>query len=200
MEDTDMEPRSGVPLTHYVIALIIAAIAGCSLFAWQSRKTTESASAVLAFDSTAAEQADPALAQASKPAIVLANSILNDDAATALAKQLQLSSTAASQIGEFRSRLQLTEPSADVLMVRFLDSDSDRSAANANVVAQALAQWTPPQAATPAANEQPKPAPPPPAVRCESACPNDDRGKSEPGKTYGLRSLIGPSIAVRFTW
>ena len=127
-----------MPLRHYLIALFLAAIAGCSLWAWRFQKATESASAVLAFDPTVAEHAAPGLSAAPNPAIALADSILNDQAIAALAKQSRASSSAdANQIGEFRSGLDLKQPSSGKLMVRFLDSDPGDSAADANAVAQA---------------------------------------------------------------
>jgi hypothetical protein len=148
-----------MPLKHYVIALFIAAIAGCSFWAWRIQKATESASAVLAFDPTLAQHVDPGFASAIKPAIALADSILNDQAIAELVKHSHASSsTDANQIGEFRSGLELTQPSSSLLRVRFLDSDPGDSAANANAVAQALAAWAPSQAAAPAADAQPRQA------------------------------------------
>jgi len=152
MEDRDMRQRSGMPLTHIVIALFLAAIASYLYWMWQSKKATASASAELLFNSAVTQQADPDVMQASQPAVALADSILNDEAIAGLAKRAQLVSTSpAGRIGEFRSGLQLTQPSATVLMVRFVDEDANRSAANANAVAEALAAWTPHGSATPAA-------------------------------------------------
>jgi hypothetical protein len=151
MEVTHMSRRSGVPLAHIVIALFIAAAAAGSLRAWLSKKATQSASAELAFNPNLAQHFDPGLASAQKPAVALADSILSDQAIAALAGQSHpLSATAASQVGEFRSNLELTQPSSTVLRVQFLDSDSGRSAANANAVAKVLAAWTPSLAGSPA--------------------------------------------------
>ncbi len=174
MEDRYMESRSGMPGRHYIFALLFAAVAGCGVWAWLNQKAMESASAVLAFSPMLAQQAAPNLASAQKPAIALAESILNDQTIAGLAKQSQATpSTDANQIGEFRSGLELKQPTASVLMVRFVDSDPGDAAANANAVAQALAAWSPetgasasatgPQTLTPAAAPAPSKTAAPPS-------------------------------------
>lgn len=163
MEDRNTQPRSGLPLAHQVIALFLAAAAAGLLWFWLSKRATDSASAVLQYDPGVAQNFDPGLAFARKPAIALADSILNDQAIAGLAKQSRPSSSAnASGIGEFRSGLELSQPSSTVLMVQFLAGDSDRSASNANAVAQTLAAWNPSHAVTPAAAANPQPVNPPP--------------------------------------
>jgi len=182
MEETYVRPRSGVPLGHKVFALLLAAAAGWLLWTWLGKRATESASAVLAFDPAPAQKVDPGLTSAAKPAMALADSILNDQAIAGLAQQAHLSSsTAASRIGEFRSSLELTEPSSAVLRVRYLDRDSSRSAANANAVARVLAAWMPSGAGAGAAAAAPAPAaaPPQPATPHSASAPGpppEDQG------------------------
>jgi hypothetical protein len=182
MEDRDLRPRSGTPLTHYVIALFIALSAAGSLYFWLNKVATESASAVMSFDPNLAKHVDPGLASAAKPAVALANSILDDQAIAGLANQAHLStSTDANQVGEFRAGIGLTQLSSNLLMVQFAGNDPDRSAANANAVAKALAAWTPAPAdapaadsSVPAAETQPQKAAPPvaEAQQQESAPPS----------------------------
>lgn len=166
MEDRYTQRRSGMPLSHNVVALFIAVAAAGLLWAWLSKKATESASAVLSFSPSLAQDVDPGLRSAAKPAIALAESILNDQAIATLAKQARLKSSAdagppdAGEVGEFRSALKLTEQTPTVLDVQFLDSEPSRAAASANAIAAALAAWTPSQAASPAAAAQPEPATP----------------------------------------
>jgi hypothetical protein len=166
MEYRNTRPRFGVPLTHMVIALFLAASAGGGLWFWLTNKNTLSASAELAFDPALAQRLEPDLKSASKPALALADSILNDQAIAGLAKQPSgATNTAANPIGEFRSNLELTQPSPTLLRVRFLGNDADRSAASANAVALTLTQWTPsqPDATAPAADAQPASPSDPPA-------------------------------------
>ena len=178
-----------MPLKHYSIALLLAAIAGGSVWFWFNQKATESASAVLAFDPSAAHLADPGLTLTGKPAIVLSNSILDDQAIATLAKQSHLSSaTAASQIGEFRSNLELTQPSSKMLTVQFFDPDPTRSAETTNAVAQVLAAWAPSQAAAPAAHARPQPAAPPPAPASKMAVEAPSQ-QNHPAATASASSL-----------
>jgi len=152
MDDRDMQPRSGLPLRHKVIALLITAAVAGLLWTLLSKKAVESASAVLTFNPALAQRFDPGLVTSEKPAIALADSILNDKVIAGLAKQPPDSSSAeAIRIGEFRSDLELTQPSPTQLLVRFHDSDTGRSATNSNAVARVLAAWTPSQAGAPAA-------------------------------------------------
>jgi hypothetical protein len=180
MNDEYVQPRSGVPLSHKVIALFIAVIVGGLLWVWLTNKAIESESAVLAFDPTLAQHVDSGLTSANKPAVALADSILNDQAIAGLAKQAHLSSsTTASQIGEFRSGVELTQPSSKVLRVRFLDSDPGRAAANANAVAQALAAWSPSTAGVPA-SAAPAQAVTPPAAPAPRTNIEDQRQENHP--------------------
>ncbi len=174
--------RSSTPLGHKVIALLIAAAVAYGVHAWFSRKAVQSATtAELSFDAHAAQRFDPGLVQASEPAVAFAQSILTDPLVAGLSKSAYLSASAMTgRVGEFRSRLELTQPSPQVLGVRFSDADPARAAATANAVADALIAWAPspngpaPVALPPAdpsqsaASAQPVAAPPPAAVPAKS--------------------------------
>lgn len=195
MEDREIEPYFGVPLRHKVIALLIAVTATSLLFAWLRNKANESASAVLAFDPAVAQRLDPGLQSAKRPAIALADSILNDQAIAGLTNQAHLSSfTAASRIGEFRSGLEMAQPSSTVLKVQFLDSDSGRSAANTNAVAKALAAWTPSMASKPAAAAYPESATAPGAATAPDA--RTQGGTAEVRSLSASLGQIGAGLAA----
>jgi hypothetical protein len=166
MEETELRPRPGVPLKHKVFAFLIAVAVAGALCGWQYRQGTAGTStAVMAFDADAARQIDPGLAGAREPAVALADSILSDQAIATLAKQAQLSSsTDQGRIGEFRSGLELSQPSAKVLRVRYRGGSPGQAAAHANAVAEALAAWTPDGAGAPAPAAHPETGPPAAAV------------------------------------
>lgn len=168
MLDTEMRTRSyALPLGHKLIAVLIAVAVGWGGYSWLSRREAQSArTAELSFDAGAARAIDPGLADAREPAVALADSFLNDQAIQGLSKQAYLASSVMnSRIGEFRSRLELRQPSPNVLEVGFRDTSLTRSEATTNAVAEALAVWKPsasataPAAALPPATPLPSPAP-----------------------------------------
>ncbi|MGC2301573.1 MAG: hypothetical protein WA476_22390 [Acidobacteriaceae bacterium] len=156
-----------MPLGQKFFAFLLTIAVAAGVFSWQHRHATQATNAaVLSFDPAAAQHIDPGLAQAGQPAVALAQSILTDPAVATLSKQAYLaSSDMNSRIGEFRSRLALSQPSQKVLDVQFTDADPAKSAATANAIANALAAWTPASAtAAPApapAIQTPSPAPAP---------------------------------------
>jgi hypothetical protein len=166
----------------FAFLLTIAVAAG--VFSWQHRHATQATNAaVLSFDPAAAQHIDPGLVQTAQPAVALAQSILTDPVVTTLSKQAYLaSSDMNSRIGEFRSRLALSEPSPKVLDVQFTDADPAKSAATANAVARALAAWTPASAADPA---------PAPAVQTSSPAPTTPAPARKPSATQA-----GPSLSA----
>lgn len=167
MQERELLPQAtAVPLGHKLIAVIIAAGCGWGVHAWMQHRAMQSAwTARLSFDSAAARKIDPGLGDAREPAVALAESILSDQAIAGLSKQAYLASSAmSSRVGEFRSRLELTQPSASLLQVRFHDADSARAEATADAVAQALAAWNP-SGTTPAAAVPATPKAPPAAVQ-----------------------------------
>ncbi len=153
-----------MPLGQKIFAVLLAIAVGAGVFTWQHRHAAQSTNAaVLSFDPSAARQIDPGLAQAAQPAVALAQSILTDPVVATLSKPAFLSSSEMNnRIGEFRSRLALSEPSRKTLRVQFTDDDPARSAATANAVAETLAAWTRASAAAPSPLMQtPSPAPAP---------------------------------------
>jgi hypothetical protein len=145
MQGTDVPPHSGIPLGHKILAVLLAAAAGAAGWGGLIYLSGRYAStAVLAFNSMIAQSVDPGIVSSRKPAVVLAESILNDPAISILAKQAHLASTSSpDQVGEFRSELLLTQPSAWRLDVRFQGEDVSQSTAVVNAVAQVLTDWRP---------------------------------------------------------
>lgn len=167
--------RSAVPLGHKLIALLVAAAAACGLYAFLRYREAQLASAAsLSFDASEARQLDPGLAQAAHPAVVFGESILTDSVIARLLPQTDLAgSSSGFATGEFRNRVELSQPTAGLLYVRYRDSDPGQAASAANAVAEALAAWTPsgsgapppaavaPPAPQPTRKISPKPAPKP---------------------------------------
>jgi len=137
--------RSSVPLGHKINAVVVAALSACGLYAFLCYRETQLASAAsLSFDSGVAQQLDPGITSAPHPAVVLGQSILSDSVVASLIPRADLAaSSAAHAIGEFRTRVELTQPAASLLLVRYLDPDPGHAAATANSVAEALAGWAP---------------------------------------------------------
>lgn len=159
--------RSTVPLRHKLIAVVVAAATACGLYAFLLYREAQLASAAsLSFDSAAAQQLDPNTARALHPAVVLGQSILSDSFVATLILHADLAEpSTAHAIGEFRTRVELTQPSAGVLWVRYRDPDPGQAVATANAVAQALTGWAPPTTGTsapaaPASAAAPQDAPP----------------------------------------
>lgn len=146
---------------HKIIALVLAAGIAAGTHSWLKSHADQSPSAAqLSFDSDAALQINPSLAETPQPAVALAQSILNNDAVDSLRQSANSPSAPDIDAGEFRSRLSLTQPSAQSLSIRFQDDDNPAIAARAaNAVAKTLAAWTPPAATTPAAAPAPTPKP-----------------------------------------
>lgn len=173
MDDGEFQPRSGIPARHFLFAIaltLIVAGAGC---VWMSAKALQTATAVLAFDPEKAQHLDTGLLSTREPAVAMADSILSDATVAELAKQADPASPkTAARVGEFRAALELTQPSAEELQVRYVDAVPARwaamlhadalnigltaSAGNANAVAHALATWNPAQAAVPPPAAQPQ--------------------------------------------
>jgi hypothetical protein len=161
--------RSSVPLGHKLIAVVISVATACGLYAFlRYREAQQALTASLSFDSAAAQQLDPGITRVPHPAVVLGQSILSDSVVARLVPQADLAaSSAADAVGEFRARLELTQPTAGLLRVRYRDPIPGQAAATANAVAKALAGWVPSIATTtalpPSASVQfaPLPAPAP---------------------------------------
>ncbi len=160
MVGTDVPPHSGIPLGHKILAVLLAVAAGAAGWGGMIYLSRRSAStAVLAFNPVLAQSVDPGIVSSRKPAVVLAESILNDPAVSILAKQAHLaSSSPADQVGEFRSELLLKQPSARRLDVRFQSDDASQSEAVVNAVSQVLTDWKPASGVANAPSSSPEPA------------------------------------------
>lgn len=160
MNHTYIEPRSAVPAGHKVFAVLLAiavAGAGCAWLIYQSQRTASTA--LLTLHSALTGQIDPGLASAPWPAVAMADSFLTDRALEGFIGEGDLkASTSAGKIGEFRSRLRLSEPSPKTLGIRFISADPDESIAVANSIAHAIAAWNP-SAVSPAPRQASSSAP-----------------------------------------
>jgi hypothetical protein len=192
MLERDSPSRShSVPLGHKFLAVLFAAAVAFGAHTWLTRDAGHSASAAeLSFDPKTARHIDPGIGDAAQPAIAAAQTILSDQVVAGLSKGAYLASSGmTTRIGEFRSRLEFTQPSARVLDVRFHDADPTKSLDTANVVANALAAWSPSfSAPAPAPAAAPAPvkvapvknvAPPPQPSKAESTGLAADLGQLE---------------------
>ena len=175
--------HSSLPLGHKLIAVVVAVATACGAYAFLYFREAQMAfSASLSFDSAEAQQLDPSITRTPHPAVVLGQSILSDSVVAGLIPQADLApSSNAVAIGEFRSRVELSQPAAGLLWVRYRDLDPGQAVATANAVAKALAAWAPSvaSATSPAANAQPAPiANPNPAPA--SAAPPQHAPATEP--------------------
>ena len=161
-----------VPLGHKFTAVLVAAAAGFGIHTWLQRRAVQTtATAELSFSLHAARRLDAGFVHASDPAVVFAQSVLSDQRIADLSRPAFLSTSGMmSRVGEFRSRLDLTQPSPEVLRVRFRDPDPAKAVETANKVADALVAWSPSPDAPGALTE---PAPPathqPPAAKAAPA-------------------------------
>jgi hypothetical protein len=172
--------------------VVVALAAGCGLYTFLRYREAQLASAAaLSFDSAGARALDSGIMAAPNPAVVLGQSILSDSAAAELAPKAGLAaSSTAIAIGEFRARLELTQPVDGLLLVRYRDSDPGQAIDIANAVAEALATWTPSagSAPPPAANAQPAPASNPAPAPVPNPAPASDESHHTPP--------AGPSLAA----
>jgi hypothetical protein len=168
---------SAVPLGHKFTAVLVAAAAAYGVHTWLDRRAVQTAAtAELSFSLHAAQRLDAGFVHAGAPAVVFAQSVLSDQKIADLSRSAYLSTSGMmSRVGEFRSRLDLTQPSPEVLGVRFRDADPAKAVQTANAIADALVAWSPspdaPSALTepaPAAAAQPA-AQQPPAAKTTTA-------------------------------
>jgi hypothetical protein len=207
---------SSVPLGHKLVAVIVAVATSCGIYAFLRYGEAQVAFAAwLSFDSTVAQRLDPGISRVPRPAIVLGQSILSDSVVTRIVPQADASSFSTAQaIGEFRTRLELSQPTAGLLLVRYHDPDPGQAAATANAVAKALAEWAPSttSAPPPSANAQPVlepvtvPAPGPTPAPASAATPQHAPA-AEPSLAFALGELqarlsaadqrVGPESSFR---
>lgn len=134
-----------LPLRHKLVAAGIAVAIASVFFLWSRHAAPPATTAAVSFDAGAAGQIEPAALQAKEPAVALAQSILNDEAVVGLAKRTGVNR----DVAEFRSRLQVTQRSANLLDLNYRDGDREVSAAAANAVANLLVAWKPSPAVAP---------------------------------------------------
>jgi hypothetical protein len=189
--------RSTVPLRHKLIAVVVAAAAACGLYASLLYREAQLASAAsLSFDFAAAQQLDSSVARTPHPAVVLGQSILSDSFVATLILHADLAApSAAHAVGEFRTRIELTQPSAGFLWVRYRDPDPGQAVATANAVAKALAGWTPSTTSTrapaaPASAAAPQDAPPAEASPAAAPLPVPAAGPSLVTALGELQALL----------
>jgi hypothetical protein len=190
------------PLGHWLIAIILAAAVAWGVRAWFHYRVAQSAqTATLAWDAAAARQMDPDVESAAEPAVVMAQSILSDAVVAKLAKAAALPSPGTTlRIGEFRSRLELRQTSADALQVGFRADSPQRSVQTANAVADVLAGGTAAvprtPVATPAAAATPPPAELPPAAPVKVPVANSS-AEANGALGQSIRQLAGEMTATQ---
>jgi hypothetical protein len=203
---------SSVPLGHKLVAVVVAVATAWGIYAFLRYGEAQVAFAAwLSFDSTVARRLDPGISRVPHPAIVLGQSILSDSVVARLVPQADPASFSTAQaIGEFRTRLELSQPTAGLLLVRYHDPDPGQAAATANAVAKALAGWAPSttSAPPPSANAVPVPvrAPGPTPAPASAATPQHAPA-TEPSLAFALGELqvqlsaadqrVGPASSFR---
>jgi len=177
-----------VPFRHKIIAAGVAVAIAGGVYVISKRGMTKSATmASLSFNPGVALQIEPRVLDAKEPAVALAQSILSDDVVKAISKQAGVSFSAAkNDVTEFRSHLEITQPSAKTLRVSYHDADQKKSATAVNTVAIILAAWTP----------FPVVEPPPAALTNQAAPPVSPpelgrrRHHASPPPSNSLRELV----------
>jgi hypothetical protein len=134
-------------LSVVAIAVSVGVLLIARHSAERSAKTAE-----LSFDSSMAARDDAAVAHATEPALTLAQSMLTETTVLDLLRQAgAYPSDAAVGIGEFRSHLELQQPSGNRLRIIYHDSNPLTARKVANAVAAAIVDWHPAVAYPPAA-------------------------------------------------
>ena len=156
---------------------LVAIAAGAGIFVLARRSAERSAeTAELSFDSSLAARDDAELARSSAPALTIAQSMLTETTVLDLLRQAgNYPSDPAVSIGEFRSRLELEQPSDGRLRVLYRDPDPRGARKLANAVATAIVAWKPAESnRSPAAPSQIAAQPAPRAPSPASAPPAGD--------------------------
>lgn len=158
-----------VPLRHKLVGAGIAVAIWSGFFVWSRHASTlHRPAAVLSFDEGAARQVAPGIVDAhtNEPAVVLAQSLLSDEAVSRLARQAGAPSADNINAAKFHSHLEMAQPSPNLLRVSYNDPDRRVAAAASNAIADMLLAWAPsPEAApeTPGVSAQNAPVAAPPA-------------------------------------
>jgi hypothetical protein len=141
-----ISPHSNATALWRLSVLSVVAIAvGAGIFVLARRSAERSAeTAELSFDSSVAARNDAAVAHATEPALTVAQSMLTETTVLDLLHQVgAYPSSPAVSIGEFRSRLDLQQPSDGMLRVFYRDTDPRTARKVANAVASAIVNWNP---------------------------------------------------------
>jgi hypothetical protein len=160
--DRDRGPvRSSVPLGHKLMAVVVA-VAACGSYTFRHYREAQQVSAAsLSFDFAQVQQQDSGVTDAPHPTVILAQSILSDSVVAKIIPPADLAASSVGlAIGEFRTRLELSQTTSGILRIHYRDPDPVEAAATANAIARALAAWAPSTTSTlpPAATAPPAPA------------------------------------------
>jgi hypothetical protein len=143
--------RASVMARRIALLAVVALALGAGTFVLARSSVEQAPTAELSFNPDAAYHDDFALTRSSQPAVAAAQSILSDAVVLDLLQKARASAgDGAHAIGDFRSRLDLTEPWLETLQVRYRDPDPRTAAVVANAVATAVAEGSPPARAPPA--------------------------------------------------
>ncbi|HEY6446820.1 MAG TPA: hypothetical protein VIY53_10195 [Acidobacteriaceae bacterium] len=143
--------RAGVMARRIALLAVVALALGAVTFVLARSSVEQAPTAELSFNPDAAYHDDFALTGSGQPAVAAAQAILSDALVLDLLQKAGASiGDGAHVIGDFRSRLDLTEPWLETLEIRYRDPDPRTAAVAANAVATALAEGSPPARAPPA--------------------------------------------------
>jgi hypothetical protein len=148
MPTTVISPHSHATALRRLSILSVVAIAvGAGIFVLARRSAERSAeTAELSFDSSVAARNDAAVSHATEPALTVAQSMLTESKVLDLLRQIGANpSSPEVSIGEFRTHLDLQQPSDDMLQVFYRDPDPRTARKVANAVASAIVNWNPAQ-------------------------------------------------------
>jgi hypothetical protein len=137
--------RTGAMAFWIALAALAALALGAGTFFFARRSVERAATAELFFNPDAAYLDDSALTHSGQPAVAAAQSILTDAVVLDVLHQAgDSSANAAAATAEFRSDIEIKEPSLETLQLRYRDRDPRRAYTVANAVATALEEWAPP--------------------------------------------------------
>ena len=153
MRTTVISPHSHATALWRLSLLSVVAIAiGAGIFVLARRNAQRSAeTAELSFDSSVAARNDEAVAHVTEAALTLAQSMLTETKVLDLLRKIGANpSNPSVSIGEFRSQLDLRQPSDGKLQVFYQDPDPLTARKVANAVANAIVDWNPAELNPPA--------------------------------------------------
>jgi hypothetical protein len=171
-------PRTSVMARWIILLALVALALGAATFVLARSIGERAATAELSFYPDAAYIDDFSLTHARHPAVAAAQSILTDSEVLDLLYRAGVpAADAGKAVGEFRSGLDLKEPSLETLQVRDYDHDPRRACAITNAVAAALEEWAP-AVPTPAASKRAAAARPAARAAAHAAPQQDPLGSA----------------------